>query len=394
MTLRNRYVTGIDIGSHMTRVVVCEYAPGTRFPTVVAIGKAPTQGIHHGYIINRTEARDSVRAAVQAAEQNLGSSIREITLAIGGMGLSARKITTTITLPSESAVTESDVSRLQTACEEVVLRDTSNIKPLHTIPVSFLLDGSATHGTPIGLSGSTMTGTCLCVSVLEHHFEDLVSVVNEVGCDVVDVVASPLATSMVVTDQRQRMVGCAIADIGAETVSLAVFERGNPISLEVFAIGSSDITNDIALGFQIGLDRAEKLKTKKDDDIQYPRTRIEEIVAARTEDIFELIGKHLERIGKFGLLPAGIVITGGGSALTSIEDMARVALRIHSRGAHIEATPSFKKRFPDASWYTAYGLCITALQYDQPLYRRHRLVKGLARDLKNSILSWIKEILP
>ena len=140
--------------------------------------------------------------------------------------------------------------------------------------------------------------------------------------------ASPLAGSLVMLSKAQKRAGCVLANIGAETVSIVVFENNTPVSLKVFPIGSSDITNDIALGLKIPLEEAEKIKRGGMSDAAYSKRKLDEIISSRLTDIFELIDAHLKKHNRDGLLPAGIIITGGGSSITSVQDLARAALRL------------------------------------------------------------------
>jgi len=180
-----------------------------------------------------------------------------------------------------------------------------------------------------------------------------------------------------------------LANIGSETVSIVVFEDNVPISLKVFPIGSSDNTNDIALGLKVSLDEAEQIKKGAITRTEYPKKKLDEIVVARLSDIFELIENHLKKLGKNGLLPAGIIMTGGGSNIINIEDFARVALKLPSK----IATPRFGEntKVKEASWSVAYGLCIWGLTADED---ESPVGIQLAQKTGGNLLHWIKQFLP
>src|ERR1035437_7743881 len=182
----------------------------------------------------------------------------------------------------------------------------------------------------------------LFIPCIDHHLNDILESVEGAGIRVEDVMAAPVAASLVTLTKSQKIAGVVLCNIGAETVSIAVFENSVPVSLEVFPIGSTDITNDIALGLKVPLEEAEQIKIGAITGNSYPRKKLEEIIEARLSDIFELIEAHLKKIGRSGLLPAGIVITGGGAGLGTIEDMARVALRLPSRVGSISFSFSDK----------------------------------------------------
>jgi cell division protein FtsA len=178
-----------------------------------------------------------------------------------------------------------------------------------------------------------------------------------------------------------------MANIGAETVSIVVFEDMTPVSLKVFPIGSNDITNDIALGLKIPLEEAEKIKRGNMTATNYPKKKLEEIINARLSDIFELIDLHLKKIKKDGLLPAGIILTGGGSTTLGIQELARTSLNLPARIATLEVGKNTKVR--DASWAVAYGLCMIGASDGTDT-----TTIGVVKQTKRSILNWLSQFLP
>ena len=172
-----------------------------------------------------------------------------------------------------------------------------------------------------------------------------------------------------------------------KTVSIVIFENSTPISLKVFPIGSNDITNDIALGLTIPLDEAEKIKRGSMTNTTYSKRKLDDIIAARLTDIFELIDAHLKKIKRDGLLPAGIIITGGGSSIAPIQELARASLRLPSKIATLDPGQNGKVR--DASWAVSYGLCIWGLTGTE-----EESGINLAKHTGNILLNWFKQFLP
>jgi cell division protein FtsA len=170
-------------------------------------------------------------------------------------------------------------------------------------------------------------------------------------------------------------------------VSIVVFENSTPISIKIFPIGSNDITNDIALGLKITLEEAEKIKRGGMSTTNYSKRKLDEIIAARLTDIFELIDMHLKKIKKDGLLPAGIIITGGGSGVASIQDLARASLKLPSRIATLDPGQNGKVR--DASWAVSYGLCMWGASDNDD-----SASIGIAKKTKNTLISWFSQFLP
>ena len=383
---------GIDIGSYQIKVVVAESDPQTNTPKIIGTGIAESKGLRHGYIMNASEVVRSIKKAASQAEKTSGVQIKKAFLAIGGVGLTGNICQGGVMVSrGDQEVTDLDVKKVQEVCEAEIPSPLSlNRKIIHTIPIAYRIDGKTVMGRPQGMKGLKLETRILFVSALSQHLNDLIAAVGEAGIIVEDVMAAPIAASLVTLSKAQKIAGVVLANIGAETVSIVVFENNVPISLEVFPIGSNDITNDIALGLKIPLEEAEKVKTGNNNT--YPRKKLEEIIGARLSDIFELIDSHLKKINRNGLLPAGIVITGGGSSTVSIEDQAKDSLKLPSRIADLVTDGVPRTQIKDSMWSVAYGLCIFGLNAgDHDGYRAGDII---LRNIFQKSWKWIQQFLP
>ena len=389
--MRQKITVGIDIGTYQVKVVVSQEVEGGEFPRVIGSGITESKGLRHGYIINQSDVVKSVGSAVRAAEKSSGINIKRAFISVGGIGLgSTISSGNTIVSRGDQEITELDVDNAIKAAEEAVpITQIQNRKIIYTIPLAWKIDGKTSLGRIVGTKGVRIEVRVLFVTCIETHLNDLIEAVEEAGVDVIDVVASPIASSFVTLSKPQKIVGCILANIGAETVSIVVFENNLPISLEVFQVGGANITNDIALGLRIALEEAEAIKLGSVTGASYAKKKLDEIIFARLGDIFELIENHLKKIGKSRSLPAGIIITGGSSSISNIEEVARQSLHLPSRVASIR-TGDGKVAVKDSSWSVAYGLCIMGGIPEE----EERM--GVKRD--NNIISklfdWIKQFLP
>lgn len=389
-------ITGIDIGTYHIKVVISDSKEKTEkgFPKIIGVGSAESRGLRHGYIVNIQDAVESIKKAVSEAEKRSGVRVKKAFISIGGIGLSSITSTSSVIVTrADSEITALDIKKVQEQCEKDIPPAASlNKKIIHSIPLHFKIDGRIALGKPEGMKGSKLEVKTLYITSLEHHLNDIIQAVEEAGISVQDVMASPIAASLVTLTKAQKIAGCVLANIGAETVSIAVFENNIPVSLEIFPIGSTDITNDIALGLKVPLEEAEQIKVGAITGSSYPRKKLEEIVSARLSDIFELIEAHLKKIGRNGLLPAGIIITGGGSGLSNIEDLAKIALRLPSRIGSASLGLSDKQSYKDSTWAVAYGLCILGIHADEdtPLDSSGVVLSNAWK----RIVIWIKQFLP
>lgn len=389
--MAHSYVTGIDVGTYHVKVVIArepDTHDGKSLPQIVGTGFAESRGLRNGYIINENDVVRSVRNAVAQAEKASGVRVKTAYISMGGIGLDeVYAHGEAITSRADSIISQTDIDHALEASEETIKDKIPNRKIIHAIPLSYTVDGEKVHGRPHGLRGTKLEVDSLFVTAFEQHLNDLVGAIESTGITVEDVMASPLAGSLVMLTKAQKRAGCILANIGAETVSIVVFENSTPLSLKVFPIGANDITNDIALGLKIPLDEAEKVKRGGMTSASYSKRRLDEIVSARLSDIFELIDAHLKKIKRDGLLPAGVILTGGGSSTGMIQELARTSLRLPSKIGALDPGQNGKVR--DASWAVAYGLTIWGLSGSE-----EESGIAIAGHTGSALLHWFKQFLP
>jgi len=389
--MAERIITGIDVGTYQVKVVIVRVAKqksDKSLPQIIGTGYAESRGLRNGYIINESDVVRSVRSAVAQAEKAAGVEVKRAYVAMGGVGID--EITSrgeVITSRADSEITPVDLDKAMQDSEERIMEHIPNRKILHAIPLTYKVDGDMVLGKPHGMKGTKLEVEALFITTFEQHLNDLINAIENTGIAVEDVMASPLAASFVMLTKAQKRAGCILANIGAETVSIVVFENSTPISIKVFPIGSNDITNDIALGLKIPLEEAEKIKRGGMSSTNYSKRKLDEIVAARLTDIFELIDVHLRKIKRDGLLPAGIIITGGGSGVATIQDLAKASLRLPSRIATLD--PGQNGKIRDASWAVSYGLCMWGAS---DIGEENGI--SIAKHTKNTIVTWLSQFLP
>ncbi len=388
---RKRIATGIDIGTSSVKAVIAEYKNGETMPEILGTGLAESKGLRHGYVVSCKEVSESIKAAVAQAEKASGVKIKRAFLAIGGISLESSVSTgSTFVGRADKEVTASDVERAVETAEEN-LKKSPNKQIIHSIPIGFKLDDEEVMGLKVvGMKGLRLEAKVLFITCLNQHLKEFLETAEMADIEVEDIMASPIAASFVIITKRQKTAGCVLANIGAETLSIAVFENNIPISLQVFPIGGSEITNDIALGLKIPIEEAEQLKLGRVLN-QYPKKKLEDIVEARLSDIFELIEAHLKKIGKSGLLAGGIIITGGTSSIPIIEELAKTSLKIPSKIAMPDFAKNTKQQIKDNKFSVAYGLCIMGLNGDG---EDEDSVIKITKSAKNNLLSWLKQFLP
>lgn len=380
---------GIDVGSAVTRVVVGEFIKGENSPKIIGIGEANTLGIRHGYVTSFNDAVDSVKKAVSMAEATSQIKIRRAFVSIGGTTLRADMSSgSAIVSKADSEVTMLDVQKaLDDSLNNINL---SNKKIIQVVPLSYRLDGKEVVGRVEGSIGNKLEVKALFTTCSLQHFEDLIEVIAEAGVETIDIVASPVSASYIALSKKQKIVGCALVNIGSETVSVAVFENETLITLSSFSIGAADITNDIALGMKVTLEEAESIKLGNNPQ-NLPKKKIDEIIDARLGDIFELVENHLKKIKRNELLPAGVVFVGGGANIRGIEELSRNFLKLPSKVGTTEMFGTIKTKLKDPAWFTVLGLLVNSK--NKEVYKEGTFANFM-KDVKHALKSSLKQLMP
>ncbi|MDO8565271.1 MAG: cell division protein FtsA [bacterium] len=400
--MARQIIVGIDIGTFQTKVIIAEGLEqnGHFAPKIIGTGSCETKGVERGYIINSNDAATSVRTAVSRAEKTAGVRARRAYVSFGGIGLGSLTTSGSVAISrADMEITERDLTLALEAAEAAIPHAASlNKRIINTIPVEYKIDGKPVWGQALGLKAVKLEVKALFITCLEHHLSELIKTVEEAGVEVVDVVAAPVAASLVTVGKKQKRVGCLLADIGAETLSTIVFENNNMVSLEVFPIGGADITNDIALGLKMSLEDAENVKLGGLTHANYTKKKLEEIIYARLGDCLELIEIHLKKLGRAGLLPAGIIFTGGTASTPGLKTFAEEALRLPAQLAEIHFGTGVVSKIRENIWATACGLVLLGFNSADGEnlvgHRRGSITAADGQRLFHRVSRWLTQLLP
>jgi len=389
--MADQIITGIDVGTYQVKVAIArvpKHKGDRAIPEIIGTGYAESRGLKSGFIMQEADVARSIKSAIAQAEKSAGVLVKRAHVAIGSIGLeetySRGEI---IPARADSEIALADLEKVMQDSEDRIIDHIPNRKILHSIPLRYMVDGAEVLGRPQGMRGTKLEVDSLFITTYEQHVNDLISTIESIGVYVEDVIASPLAASFVMLSKVQKRAGCILTNIGAETTSIVIFEDLTPISLRIFPVGSNDITNDIALGLKVPLEEAEKIKRGGMTSATYSKKRLDEIINNRLTSIFTLIDSQLKKIKRDGLLPAGIILTGGGSNTHSVTEVAKTVLSLPARTAVLEIGKNTKVK--DASWAVAYGLCMWGASDLE-----ESSVIGVVKQTKHGILTWLNQFLP
>ncbi|MBI2023921.1 cell division protein FtsA [Candidatus Giovannonibacteria bacterium] len=379
----------LDIGSHGIKVLTAERKSPDSGIHILGASLVPSQGVRRGMVNSPQLLLKRLKSAIEEVERFSGIPFKHAFLAFGTPAISFNKVRARIAIAQASGeVGHYDVERVL-AQAKPSSKDLSNKEILDTYGLNYSVDSELAFRDPVGIRGENLEAEVLFITSMLKPLKEMISVVEEAGVIIDDVIPGPIAAARSLLTQRQKEAGALVLDIGSDTTDLAVFEENMPYSVAVFPYGGSHITNDIALGFQISLDKAEEIKMemKLPDETAQAKKKFQHIVEARLEDTFELIDNHLKKIGRQGLLPGGVVLSGGASKLTGLEEFSKYALRLPVTLGTCEELAS-GHRLQDPVWSSALGAALIGLDQESlPESKK-------PSEWRQKISAWLRSLIP
>ena len=341
-------IVGLDIGTSKVVVIVGEVYPDGSIE-VVGLGTQPSRGLKKGVVVNIESTVQSIQRAVDEAEQMAGCRIHSVYTGISGShirGLNSHGVTAI----KNQEVTQEDVERVIEAARVVAIPADQQI--LHILPQEFIIDSQEGIQDPVGMSGVRLEARAHIVTGAVSAAQNIVKCVQRCELEVDDIILQQLASSRAVLTQDEKELGVCLLDIGGGTTDLAVFTHGAISHTAVIPIAGDQVTNDIAVAFRTPTPSAEEIKTKyacclkqlarPDERIDVAsvgdraarslsRRDLAEVVEPRYEEFFEMAQAQLQRSGFENLIAAGVVLTGGGSRMEGIVELAEDILHMPVR---------------------------------------------------------------
>lgn len=347
MAKKEEIFVGLDVGSFKITTVVGSVDDEGEL-NIIGIGTSFNTGVRKGIVNEIEETVSGISESMEAAERMAGIQLGSAAVSINGGHISSFNSKGVVAVgKANQEVTFDDTVRVEEAAQAVQIPGNKQI--LHVIPRIYSVDGQEGVKDPIGMTGVRLEGEVQIVTVSEPATRNLKKCVSQAGVHMEDIIAGPLATSKAVASKREKELGCVVIDIGASTTGIIVYEEERPLYVSVLPVGSSHITNDIAIGLRTSIDVAEKVKLKygtslvktvpdkekidlseidMNEEGIIPRKHVAEIIDARLHEMFTLVKNELRKINRDGQLPAGAILTGGGAKLEDIDQVAKNVLKL------------------------------------------------------------------
>lgn len=376
---RQHKIAVLDLGTSMMRGAVVQPSLQSDNLEIVSFIQIPSAGIRKGSIANIEDALRVIRQGISELEAIAGEKIRGVYVNFNSPQSNARLVKNAVAVSrADQEISQDDIDRVIADAETAAFAQ--NRETFHVIPRNFSVDGERGIKDPLGMKGKRLEATVLVLDGFAQHVKTMYKTFALANLDVHQIVFSPLCDAQAVLTKQQKELGVMVLDIGAATSSMAVYEEGDLLHAQIFPIGSAHITNDIAIGFQLDVEMAERLKkeqgrcgseAQKKEMIKLASLGIEskaaisskqltEVIEARLLEIFELVNKELKKIDRVGLLPAGVVLTGGGSLLKGLPDFAKSELKLPAQLGKVHGVESEEHEISGPDYATVCGLSLWA----------------------------------
>ncbi len=407
-------VVGIDVGTTKICTLVGR-VEGKHVIRVLGVGIEPSEGVRKGNIVDLNAATQAIRRSVQRAEQTSGLEITSALVSLAGVHVSSVNSRGMAPIVG-GVVDEIDVYNALDAARAIAIPPDREI--IHVIQRGFSIDGQEGIRHPIGMHGYKLEVEAHIITASAATVDNLRHCVQSAGVQEMQFVLNPLAAGEVTLTDQEREMGVAVCDIGGGTTDLALYVDGEVWHTMVLGVGGNHITQDISHGLRLPLAQAEEVKKQQgyafrsavrpeeyftihpfgeDHPVQVSRYDLAYIIEARVSEIFQLIHQEIKRSGYDGLLPAGLVLTGGTALLPGIQQLASEVMGLPVRTAQPESLLGMVDRLHSPAFSTSVGLLYWGLHLVQSgagfSRRRGRHGRG-EWTMLDAIKDWLKRLLP
>lgn len=398
-------IGGLDIGSNFVRMVVGQLVEKDGVEEelqVLGAAEFPSEGVQKGVISSIEDVVSSISACLERVERMVGVPVDSAWVGISGLHVLSQTSKGVIAVSkANNEITEEDVARAVEAARSIATP--LNYEVLHVLPKQYTVDGQTGIKDPTSMTGVRLEVDTQIILGSSAQIKNLTKAVYRSGLDIEDLVLSIIATAETVVTKRQKELGVMVVNIGGATTSMAVFEEGQLLHTSIIPLGSQLVSNDLAVGLRTSVDVAEKVKIEHGDcraDLVTKKEEIDlfelgsgehelvkkkyvtEIVSARMEEILQKVDAELRKLQRSGLLPAGVVFTGGGAKIPGLIELSKKVLRLPSNLGYPINIISVTDKVNDLGFATAVGLVKWGSQMGGSATAQRR--GGAASVLKNT----------
>lgn len=375
MANKPRLAVGLDAGSTATRVVICAVEEESiRF---LGCGEAGAAGWSKGRLTDQTALSESIQVALQRAEQDAGVSPDAALVGVGGASVAGVNSRGVYEFGRKRDIESDDMRYAVELSTRVRLEEDRLV--LQVCPQDFTLDGRAGFRNPRNINCARLEANVHIVTASAQEHQSLVAAVHQAHLAVEETIFEGVASAYATILPEDRSRGVALIDIGAQATNIAVYDGDALLLASALPIGGDHFTRDVAWLLKVNYEDAEHLKREygcallglsSDYSLieipsaegrpprEAPRSQLNEILEARSEELFGFILEQLRRVGMEQSLLEGAVLTGGGALLTGMCDVAERMLGCQARNGLAVGIEGWPEQLDTPVWAVAAGLAM------------------------------------
>lgn len=347
--MKSNIVAGLDLGTTKVGAVIAE-RDGENL-NILGFGVVPSEGLNRGLVANIVKTAEAISKAMEIASNRAGVEINELNVGVAGEHIKSLRHRNFVTISNQDReISQSDIDRIKADVKTIPIPSDRQI--LHIIPEEFFVDYQGGIDNPIGMCGSRLEAVNHVVLASIPAIQNIKRSVEKAGFTVGNYILQPLASSEAVLDENEKDLGIVLVDIGGGTTDVAVFHDNAIKHTKVFGVAGNQVTNDIRESLGIVTVEAEKIKKEygyateeaviKEEDIyikgvgargnmKIEHALLTQIISFRMRELFSLIDNELRQTGFKKKVKAGVVLTGGGSLLRGVTELAEEVFGLPTR---------------------------------------------------------------
>lgn len=409
--MKGRLIVGLDIGTTKICCVVGEAIPLGL--DIVGIGTHPSVGVRKGVVVNIERTVESIKRAVEEAELMAGCEISSVYAGIAGGHIKGFNSHGVIAVKNRE-VGPPDIERVMEAAGAVAIPMDREI--IHTIPQEFIVDDQDGITDPLGMAGVRLEAKVHIVTGAVTSAQNIIRCAHSAGLDVCDIALECLASAEAVLTPEEKELGVALIDFGGGSTDLAIFSQNSIKHTAILALGSQNLTKDLAYGLRTSINNAENIKKKHGcclsglidkgevievENVASKKTKslsrqvLGEILEPRVEEIFALINRDIVRTGYDEQVISGVVITGGGALLEGVPEVAEQVFDLPVRRGYPLEVGGLTDVINNPMYATAVGLVLYGLR--QELGEGEKIFRIRQKNIFNRVASrmrrWFKDFI-
>lgn len=421
--MANDIVVGLDIGTTKVCTVIAEVGEtgngnsgGPGNVDILGVGVAPSLGIRRGVVVDIDQTVRAINESVRQAQRMAGADVHSVIVGVTGEHIASLNSRGVIAIThADREVTQNDVDRVMENSKVIVLPPDREI--IHALSRGYALDGQNGIRSPVGMSGTRLEVETHIVTGATTFLRNVATCVERANLHLEDMVLEPVATGEAVLLPDEKQLGVVLVDIGGGTSDIAIFRGGDIGYSAVVPVGGAYITSDIAAGLRVTPEEAERVKllcgraqTKRynpesDDLFDFTRLGASEtsrlpvrdlsaLIEPRASELFHMVKQEIARSPYASVLPGGMVLSGGGSLLGGIADLASDITGLPVRLGSPEQTGARLGGLSESVYAPMYATSVGLVLWGSRLHAASSLQNGAgANGFLQGWNAWVRRVL-